>query len=231
MSFAPVKRLRLAEQVASTIRDAILGGDYVPGDSLPSERDLADQFGVNRSSVREALHRLEASGLVEMRHGGATRVRAFLITAGLQLLPYLLAPGGQLDPKWLGDLLEMRTMLLGWTARRACLRATPAAIAALEAILARLDAADIPAVVRQADYDFFDALVAMTGNDVLGLFSAATRQVFEQHVALFDAVLDGFDTAHHRATVAAIRAGDAAGAAAAMTAYGAVAEAQIEGLT
>ena len=91
MSFAPVKRLKLAEQLASSIRSAIIQGTYGPGDTLPSERDLAGQFEVNRSSVREAILRLEAWGLVEVKQGGGTRVRDFLTSAGLQVLPFLTA--------------------------------------------------------------------------------------------------------------------------------------------
>ena len=228
MSFEPIKRLRIAEQVAEHIRDAILGGSFSPGDPLPSERDLADQFGVNRSSVREALHRLDASGLVQMRHGGATRVRDFLVTAGLQLLPYLLAPGGDLDPKLLGDLLEIRTMLLGWTARMAAERGTPAQVTQLGAILDQLEAAPDAEQLRLLDYDFYDYLVEMTGNGVLLLFSAATRQVFTARGELFGALFTDFDASHHRAAVAAIASGDGAAAAAAMTAYGVRAQALVQ---
>ena len=229
MPFAPIKRLRIAEQIAEHIRDAILGGSFSPGDSLPSERDLADQFGVNRSSVREALHRLEASGLVEMRHGGATRVRDFLVTAGLQLLPYLLAPGGDLDPKLLADLLEIRTMLLGWTARMAAERATPRQVETLRTLLADLEAATEPEALRRRDYDFYDHLVEMTGNGVLLLFSAATRQVFTVRGELFGDLFANFDAGHHRAAVAAIAAGDGAAAAAAMNAYGVRAQTLVRG--
>lgn len=228
MSFEPIKRLRIAEQVAEHIRDAILGGSFSPGDPLPSERDLADQFGVNRSSVREALHRLDASGLVEMRHGGATRVRDFLVTAGLQLLPYLLAPGGDLDPKLLGDLLEIRTMLLGWTARMAAERGTAQQVARLRALLDQLEAAPDAEGLRLLDYDFYDFLVEMTGNGVLLLFSAATRQVFTARGELFGVLFTDFDATHHRAAVAAIAKGDGAAAAVAMTAYGARAQALVQ---
>ncbi len=230
MPFAPIKRLRIAEQVAEHIRDAILGGSYSPGDPLPSERDMADQFGVNRSSVREALHRLEAWGLVEMRQGGATRVRDFLVTAGVQLLPYLLAPGGELDPKMLSDLLEIRTMLLGWTARMAAERATPEQVSRLQELLAELQAAEGAEQTRIRDYDFYDHMVGMTGNGVLVLFSSATRRVFTVRGELFAGIFEGFDASYHQRTTEAIAAGDPAAAAAAMTEYGARAQAVVEGL-
>ncbi len=229
MPFEPIKRLRIAEQVAEHIRDAILGGNFSPGDPLPSERDMADQFGVNRSSVREALHRLEAWGLVEMRQGGATRVRDFLVTAGVQLLPYLLAPGGQLDSKMLGDLLEIRTMLLGWTARMATERATPAQVTRLRELLAALEAAGDAEQTRLRDYDYYDHLVGMTGNGVLALFSSATRRVFTVRGELFAGIFEGFDASYHQRATDAIAVGDADAAAKAMIAYGARAEAAVGG--
>lgn len=220
VQFAPVKRLRIAEQVATHIRDAILGGTFAPGDSLPSERELADQFGVNRSSVREALHRLEASGLVEMRHGGATRVRDFLLSAGFQLLPYLLAPGGELDAKMLADLLAMRTMLLAWTAREAAAQATGQDIDALATLVEALQAAETTEDLRRLDYDFFEQLVDLTGNRVLGLLANATRRVYLEHAGLFEQLYATFDPSHHAEVVEAMRAGDGERAGAAMQAHG-----------
>ena len=65
---------RIADKIAEKLRSAIVGGRLRPGDALPSERELAEQYDVNRSSIREAMGRLETWGLVKIRHGGATRV-------------------------------------------------------------------------------------------------------------------------------------------------------------
>ena len=220
--FEPVKRLKIAEQVAGTLRDAILGGDFNPGDTLPSERDLATEFQVNRSSVREAIHRLEAWGLVEVRQGGGTRVRDFLASAGLQLLPWLLAPGGALDPKMLTDLLELRVALLGWTAARAAERRSDADLAVLEECLARLEAAPSPRLRGDADWDFFEVQVGMSGNSVLALLANAMRLVYEQNPGLFAMVysVPDYDTSVHRRALAAIVAGEPSSAASAMEDHG-----------
>ena len=69
----------------------------MPGESLPSERRLAEVLGVSRPAVREALQRMAQTRLVEVRHGGATTVRDFKRSAGLDLLPQLLVRRGQLD--------------------------------------------------------------------------------------------------------------------------------------
>lgn len=65
----PVLRLKVADAVAAQLGRLIAGGDYGPGEKLPPERDLAEQFGVGRSSMREALRSLQADGLVRIGHG------------------------------------------------------------------------------------------------------------------------------------------------------------------
>jgi GntR family transcriptional repressor for pyruvate dehydrogenase complex len=221
VSFTPIKRAKASDQVAGTIRDAIVSGDYAPGDPLPGERALAGQFGVNRSTIREALHRVEAWGLVEIRHGAGARVADFLATAGLQLLPFLLAPGGRLDPKWLIDLLELRVELLGFTAAQAARHADDAGISSLTATVDALDAATTVKELQERDYEFFDGLIAMSNNRVLALLSNAIRRVYLEHSTLFEAMYAaGVDTTPHRATLKALQVHDQDAARKAMTAYG-----------
>ncbi|MCO6451402.1 MAG: FadR family transcriptional regulator [Caldilineales bacterium] len=63
------KKSTLAEQVAETIREAIVAGDWRGGEALPTEPELAEQFGVSRAVVRDATRMLAAQGLVEAKHG------------------------------------------------------------------------------------------------------------------------------------------------------------------
>src|SRR6516165_8494342 len=63
-------------QLADWLEQAILSGEFRPGDLLPSERDISTQRGVSRSVVREALGRLASLGLVRSVHGSGTRVEA-----------------------------------------------------------------------------------------------------------------------------------------------------------
>ena len=62
-------------QIANSIRDAILRGDLRPGDEVPSERALADEWGVSRPTATKALQALRAQGLVEARQGSGSYVR------------------------------------------------------------------------------------------------------------------------------------------------------------
>lgn len=64
-----VKKQTLAEQVADTIKESILNGDFAPGESLPTEPELAESFGVSRAVIRDATRMLAARGLVEAQHG------------------------------------------------------------------------------------------------------------------------------------------------------------------
>lgn len=224
MPLAPVQKITAAVQIAEAIREALFKGEWRPGERLPSERDLARTMGVNRSTIREALHRLEANGLVEIRQGGATRVRDFLVTAGLQLLPVLIAPRGSVDPAHVRDLLEIRTMILGWTARTVA-RARPSAeqLVRLEALAEELaDGRCAPERRQLLDFEFFEQLVRLSPNQILRLFVAPVREVYLEHRALFAAIYadERFVGAFHRLTVEAIRRGDERAAAAAMEAYG-----------
>lgn len=65
----PVSRLKVADSVAAQLVRLVTGGAYQPGERLPAERDLAAQFGVGRSSMREALRSVEADGLLRIEHG------------------------------------------------------------------------------------------------------------------------------------------------------------------
>lgn len=221
MPFSPVKKRRIAEQVADSIREAILGGELEPGDALPSERSLAEKFKVNRSSVREALTKLEAWGLLEIHHGGVTRIRDFLVTAGLQMLPFIIAPGGVPHPKRLLDLLELRKALLEWTALNA-VQKHPGETLRLNKILKRLESPGADSFrLEEADFDFFEELVRLTDNTLLKMLTHAIRQVYENQRALFGPFYDParFDTKHHREMIEAHKKGDAEKASIAMSKY------------
>lgn len=90
MTFATVVRAELADGIADQIRDAILAGEYAPGDALPSERELTQQLGANRTTIREGLAQLEHQGLVERRQGARCRVLDYRRTGSIELLPDLV---------------------------------------------------------------------------------------------------------------------------------------------
>lgn len=108
MPLQRVERRSVPDEVFDQVVGEMLDGEFGAGESLPSERKLAEVLGVSRPAVREALQRLAQSRLVEVRQGGATTVRDFQRHAGLDLLPRLLLRGGQLQPAVARSILEAR---------------------------------------------------------------------------------------------------------------------------
>lgn len=108
MALQPVNRRSVPDDVFEQILSDVLSGELQPGESLPSERRLAEVLGVSRPAIREALNRVSAAGLVEVRQGDATTVRDFRRHAGLDLLPRLMLRAGQVDLSVVRSILEAR---------------------------------------------------------------------------------------------------------------------------
>jgi len=97
-----------SDGVFEQLRAQILTGAIAAGERLPTERELAAAFGVNRSSVREALRRLESLELVAVRHGQGTFVREFSESAALQVVEALLHEPRALSVELLRQILRFR---------------------------------------------------------------------------------------------------------------------------
>ena len=110
MALTPVAAAPLSEQVYRRLLDAILADEFVDG-ILPSERDLAATFEVNRHAVREALKRLQQARLVEVSQGGSTKVLDYRTEGRLDLLADLLVRAGRVDWKVARSALEMRASI------------------------------------------------------------------------------------------------------------------------
>ena len=120
---AASERRVLSDAVSDRIQAMILEGNLAPGDRLPPERELAEQLRVNRSSVREALKKLEQLRLVEIQQGSGIRVRS-IDDASLELVMRLLFSGGRPNVTWIRDLLELREILFLGIVRLALERGT-----------------------------------------------------------------------------------------------------------
>ena len=98
MPLQPVTRRSVPDEVFDQVLAEVVDGEIEAGEALPSERRLAEVLGVSRPAVREALQRMAQTRLVEVRQGGATTVRDFKRSAGLDLLPRLLVRARQPRP-------------------------------------------------------------------------------------------------------------------------------------
>lgn len=215
-SILPPDRQRLDEQIAASIADAILGGAFPPGSTLPPERELAEQLGVNRTSLRQGLARLQHMGLIEARHGSGN-----VVCDPDQLTHPVVVEAlvHKLGPDFLVELLEVRAAFGALIGRLAAERGAPGD--ELRAALADVRAAPTSAARQEADLAFFSVLIATTGNRALGLLYRWVEHAFggREHelTAAYDdaaAVVSGLD-----AITEAVAAGDATVAAAAVEAY------------
>src|SRR3954471_8071080 len=142
MALQPVTRRSVPDEVFDQMLGEVVDGGIAAGEPLPSERRLAEVLGVSRPAVREALQRMAATGLVSVRHGGATTVRDFRKYAGLDLLPRLLVRRGELDPKVARSILEARLAVGPSVAALAAERGGPTLAVALTGTVDALAAVD-----------------------------------------------------------------------------------------
>ncbi len=216
-AFSPIPRARASDQVAEEVRRRIFRGALQPGQKLPGERDLAAQFGVNRSTVREALTALSQLGLVAIRHGGGAVIRDFATEAGLQLLPHMF--GRDADPALLVSLLEARRAFVVKVTELAASRATAAERRSLRAVVDEMERASAdPRRVQELDVEFHHRLASASRNWVFLLILNSVRPVYLMRRQLFEPLYRRPDqiVAAYRRVVGAMGKRDGRGAARAM---------------
>ena len=153
---------RLHEAIVVRLRELIRQGELPHGSRLPPERALAEQFGVGRSSVREAIRSLELQGLLVTRHGSGS----FVDTQSLDAVTTLLAPGN--GSGGLKDIFEMRHLLEPQIAALASRRATAPDIERLATILVEQQRQILEGETGvDADTEFHFALATATHNPAL----------------------------------------------------------------
>lgn len=180
---------KAAEETANRLRDGILRGQYPAGTDLPGERELSARLGVSRLTLRAALARLEAEGLVRPVHGSGNRVLDFRDSGGVELLGHLLAiaasgeeVGGRKDAgiSLLDNLLELRRFAAIEAIGFAAERATPAQIAELRAhVEHQSKLLGHPDEYVRADLHFARLLARAAGNMALTLLANTILRVLE----------------------------------------------------
>jgi GntR family transcriptional repressor for pyruvate dehydrogenase complex len=129
MSFKTIKRESTLEVIVQQIKDQIKKGILKPGEKLPSERKLADQLGVSRASIREAIQALAFSGYLEVIQGKGTYILEIAIKYD-EIVNFF----SEFYNYSLDDLMEARIMLEGEFARLAALNASQEEIDIIEKI-------------------------------------------------------------------------------------------------
>jgi GntR family transcriptional repressor for pyruvate dehydrogenase complex len=214
MALQPINRRSVPEDVFEQIVAEVLSGDMQPGQSLPSERRLAEVLGVSRPAVREAIKRLTEAGLVEVRHGDATTVRDFRRHAGLDLLPRLLIRSGEVDLSVVRSILETRLHNGPKVAELAAGRSNDDIADLLDASIEAL-AGEVDPVERQRHaLVFWDHVVDGADSIAFRLMYNTLRATYEPALpALATMMADEVGRPEaYRDIAAAIRAGDPDGA-------------------
>ncbi len=185
--YSPIQSVKVFEQIAEQIEKRILDGELHSGDRLPTERELAEQFHVSRTAVREAMKILAQKGLVDMRPGRGTIVidgahEAMQDSIGLVMKLRLGEVGGS------DNLVEVREILETEIAALAAARATEKEIAAMREAVKMMDESlnDANGYIA-ADNRFHEALAQATQNtlililinSIVNLLSEQRKQVFQ----------------------------------------------------
>ena len=164
--FQTIERQSLSDSVFRQLRNRIVNHDLAPGSELPAERVLSETFGVNRGAVREAIKRLQQAGLVEVRHGGVSRVLDYQQEGGLELLPSLLTTkDGQLNGAVVRSIMAMRSALAPDIAAAAARQGSIELADQLDALIRqmRADQKDVRALQAHS-LAFWKLLVEYSGN-------------------------------------------------------------------
>lgn len=188
-SLQPVQRQRLHETIASRLEEMILEGEFRPGEALPTENEMATQFQVSRTVVRDAIRVLDTKGLVEIRHGVGT----FVTSSGRERLAEALELSlrrGDYTP-W--EIYVIRRGLEMTVVEEAIKKATPEQIREMRELLARYrERLKQRRTIHDRDPDehkhFHQLMVRSTGNRVLmDLLDPITVFHIPQHLGYVNA--------------------------------------------
>ncbi|MFN8073028.1 MAG: GntR family transcriptional regulator [Mycobacterium sp.] len=217
MALQPINRRSVPEDVFEQILAEVLSGEMAPGESLPSERRLAEVLGVSRPAVREALKRVAAAGLVEVRQGDATTVRDFRRHAGLDLLPRLLLRDGRLDVSVVRSILEARLHNGPKVAELAAERRPDGLVVRLEESIADLEADADPVGQQRHALAFWDHIVDGADSIVFRLMFNTLRAAYEPALPALATMMSAEvgNIAAYRTLASAVLAGEPAAAEAA----------------
>jgi len=207
--YKTVRASRLYEQIVQQIEDSILKGALKPGDQLPAERELAQNFGVSRTAVREAVKALREKGLVEAFSGRGTFITNGTTQAIRQSLDLMSRIGQQ---EGFTHLAELRRILEPEIAALAAVRIEEQLLATMRESVAIMDRSlEDPDAYIEADLDFHLALAEAAANPlVLSLLDSIVGLLREQRLKIFR--VDGGPERgqyHHKRILAAIESRDA----------------------
>ena len=186
VNFGPLKKMRYSDQIADVIQEQILTNHLKKGTSLPSEQELAQEFKVSRSVVREALRILEISGLVNIKKGPSGGI--FVADSYHKPIRKSIRNMVVSGEVTIDHLFDIRLLIEPYIAREAALNATEDDLCKLSDLFEDSAAhLDDPVLLKRNNLNFHLLLAKAAGNPV---FSILLETVFE---LLIESTLDFFD--------------------------------------
>jgi len=176
ITFAQVRARRTYEEVVLQLEAAILDGRLRPGDKLPAERELAEQMGISRPSLREALRVLESGGVLEARRGSGA---GLTVSAERNAIGRVLALQAATRSIPISDLVGVRGALEAMAARLA------AQLGHSDELLLLVDqmrTADSDDEFLALDNEFHQAIARASGNQLLPLLMEALRDAMARQM-------------------------------------------------
>ncbi|GIM46005.1 GntR family transcriptional regulator [Collibacillus ludicampi] len=164
MKLAPIQKKRIYQYIIEQIKASIENGELLPGDKLPSERELADKLSVSRSAVREAFSVLDSAGLVRIMQGIGVFLKEDENEELITRMNDILNPHGVN----LVELLEVRQGIEGQAAYLAAIRRSEADLQKIKTAYNHLEqAVAAQQVAAEEDYAFHISVVKASQNSML----------------------------------------------------------------
>lgn len=181
LAITSIKGPRAFEEIVSQLKDAIYGGRLKPGDKLPSERELANQFEASRVTVREAIRSLEHAGFVAIKRGYSGG--SYILDPDLKPFKNSLSTFLRLRKATIGDLTEARLLLETRVAGLAALRATEEDLRKLdEAVRQHEKTIQTGKLPHKYNLEFHRDLAEASHNPVLGLIVNSVADLLIEEV-------------------------------------------------
>jgi GntR family transcriptional repressor for pyruvate dehydrogenase complex len=174
----PITRLRLHEEIVTIIQKQIMNGTILPGTKLPPEREMAETFNVNRTTLREALSKLENLELIEIRHGDGVYAKNFLESGNMDLIKAAVSMDE--DNVTLFSVLEARRFVVPGMAYLAAQRRTTADLDELEGVIFHQDL-----TMLERDIKVHQMIARSTHNMLCTIFLNFFNQLFREYGYLY----------------------------------------------
>jgi GntR family negative regulator for fad regulon and positive regulator of fabA len=173
MDWEPVQKP--AEIAESRLLEGILSGFFPVNSNLPGERELAEQIGITRPTLREALQRLARDGWIDIQQGKPTRVRDYWREGSMAVLSVLARSPSHQSSGFVAHLLDLRVLLAPAYARQAIQAAANEVASLLEGYTF---IEDNPAAFARADWDLHLLLTQRAANPVFRLLLNSFQKLY-----------------------------------------------------